>query len=109
MAAKQAASKLSGANFQKRITVTPIVKICSTVSENAVDRDSSTAKKYPFIQVHRDIKGRPTPKIRRQGAARGLPRKMEAAGFARKNSKAAMVKLMERQNPKHRATVDRIT
>ena len=86
-----------------------MVSSCSTVSETAVDRDSSTAKKYPFMQVHNDIKGSPTPRIRRQGAAWGVPRSTVAAGFAKRNSKAAMERLILRQNPKHLATVERIT
>ena len=109
IAAKQAVSRLWGTNRQKRKTVAPMVRICSTVSENAVDNDSSTARKYPFIQVHRDIKGSPTPKIRKQGAAREFPKKTVAAGSAKKNSSAAIVRLMDRQKPKHFATVDRIT
>ena len=78
-------------------------------SEKAVERDSSTARKYPFMQVHRDMKGSPTPKIRRQGAAWAFPKNTAAAGFARKNNSRAMDRLMERQNPKHRATVERTT
>ena len=45
-----------------------------------MDKDSSTARKYPFMQVHRDIKGSPTPKIRRQGAAAVSPKNRWAAG-----------------------------
>ena len=109
MAAKQAASRLWGTNRQNRNTVAPMVKVCSTPSEKAVDRDSSTAKKYPFMQVHRDIKGSPTPRIRRQGAAAGFPKKIRAAGSASNSSSALMDRLMDRQKPKHRATVERIT
>ena len=109
MAAKQAASRLWGANLQNRNTVAPMVRACSMTSEKAVERDSSTARKYPFMQVHKDMKGSPTPRMRRQGAAWGFPKKTAAAGLARKNSSRAMDRLMERQNPKHRATVERTT
>ena len=64
MAAKQAASRFWGARRQNSSTVAPMVSVCSITSEKAVDKDSSTARKYPFMQVHRDIKGSPTPKIR---------------------------------------------
>ena len=109
MAAKQAASRLWGARRQNSSTVAPMVSACSITSEKAVDKDSSTARKYPFMQVHRDIKGSPTPKIRRQGAAAASPKNKRAAGLARQNSARAIPRLMERQNPKHRATVERIT
>ena len=52
MAAKQAASRLWGARRQNSSTVAPMVSACSITSEKAVDKDSSTARKYPFMQVH---------------------------------------------------------
>ena len=61
------------------------------------------------MQVHRDIKGSPTPKMRRQGAAARSPKKRAAAGSARKNRPRAIPRLMDRQKAKHRATVERIT
>ena len=38
-----------------------------------------------------------------------LSQEMGAAGLARQNSARAIPRLMERQNPKHRATVERTT
>jgi len=107
MAAKQAASMLWGTNLQKKKTVAPIVSSCSSVSETAVDRDSSTARKYPFIQVHMDINGSPRPNILRQEAASGSPRKNPAAESAVRNRQRAMQRLIVRQKPKHLATTER--
>ena len=45
MAARQAAWMPWGAKCQNRNTVARMVKICSSVSEAAVERDSSTARK----------------------------------------------------------------
>lgn len=60
------------------------------------------------MQVQRDMNGKPNPKIRRQGAASGLSRNTVAAGPARKNRTAAIQRLIVRQKPKQRATVERI-
>ena len=60
------------------------------------------------MQVHRDIKGRPNPRTRRQGAAFGSPRNRAAAGSARKNSSRAIERLMVKQNSRHRAATERI-
>ena len=69
IAARQAASMLCGAKYQKSATAARIVSTCSTASLIAVESDSSTARKYPFMQVHSDMKGSPSARMRRLPAA----------------------------------------
>ena len=45
MAPRQAASMLWGAKRQKKNTVAAMVRTCSKASDQAVDSDSSTARK----------------------------------------------------------------
>ena len=108
IAAKHAFSMLCGAKTWKRITAVRIVRICSIASATEVESDSSTAKKYPFMQVHCDINGRPSARIRRQGAASFLPRMNAAAKSENARRRKEIVQLKARQNRKHFVTTERI-
>ena len=108
MAAKHAASMLCGAKCQNSATAEKIVSTCSTASLTEVESDSSTARKYPFMQVHWDINGSPSARMRRLEAAPTLPRIFAAAKSEKISRSAAIVQLTVRQNKKHFVTTERI-